>query len=81
MTKLLDAVQPHMPVVTADGAPVGSVDHEEGEDHIKLTEQEGRHKYVSWDWVDRVDEGKLVLNLARAQLEKAWKSNPEGRIR
>jgi hypothetical protein len=76
MTKLFDAVKPHMEVVSADGRVVGKVDHEEGQDRIKLTRDEsGEHRFVNWDWVDRVSEGKLHLKLDKTSLQEKWKAD------
>jgi hypothetical protein len=81
MTKLYDAVVPHMEVLSADGKPIGKVDHEEGVDRIKLTREEAGHKYINWDWVDRVQNGKLLLNLKFDQLQESWKTDPSAHIR
>jgi hypothetical protein len=76
MTKLFGAVQPHMEVVTSDGQHVGTVDHEDGEDLIKLTKADGAHRHIYWDWVARVDEGRLCLNVRLSQVEHAWRKAP-----
>jgi hypothetical protein len=81
MTKLYDAITPHMQVVSADGKPVGKVDHEEGVDRIKLTREGPEHKYVNWDWVDRAEAGKLVLNINLHELRKNWERDPSAHIR
>ena len=49
----------HMPVIGSDGAHVGTVDHLEGADHIKLTRTDsadGKHHLIPQSWVDHVDE-------------------------
>jgi hypothetical protein len=48
----------HMEVVGSDGMHVGTVDHLEGVDRIKLTKddsRDGKHHYIPADWVDHVD--------------------------
>jgi hypothetical protein len=48
----------HMEVVGSDGAHVGTVDHLEGENRIKLTRDDsadGKHHFIPVDWVDHVD--------------------------
>jgi hypothetical protein len=48
----------HMEVVGSDGMHVGTVDHLEGVDRIKLTKddsRDGKHHYIPTDWVDHVD--------------------------
>jgi hypothetical protein len=55
----------HMEVVSSDGKHVGTVDHMEGADKIKLTREDsgdGHHHFIPVDWVsdvgDRVRLGK-----------------------
>lgn len=82
MTKLIGALKPHMEVVSADGQLVGKVDHEDGQDRIKLTRDDaGEHRYLNWDWVERVSNGKLHLNLNKSGLHEQWKTNPSAHIR
>ena len=82
MTKLFGTVKPHMEVITTDGQTIGRVDHEEGQDRIKLTRNEaGEHRYINWDWVDRAEGGKLHLNLDGAALHEKWKSDSTAHIR
>jgi hypothetical protein len=52
-------IKEHMEVVGSDGRHVGTVDHLEGEDRIKLTRSDspdGRHHFVPLSWVSRVDD-------------------------
>lgn len=55
----------HMEVVAADGQHVGTVDHMEGRDMIKLTKNDpianGLHHYVPLHWVEDVDERVHLL--------------------
>ena len=49
----------HMEVYASDGTKVGTVDHMDGPDRIKLaksTSPDGQHHYVPLAWVDHVDE-------------------------
>lgn len=80
MTKTYD-LRPNMDVVAADGTPVGRIEHQEGPDRIKLAKDDGEEAYLSWDWVDRVEDGKVLLTMDRRGLEEAWQENPEGKIR
>jgi hypothetical protein len=81
MTKFYDAVEPHMDVLSSDGRPVGKVDHQEGVDRIKLTRNRGEHHYINWDWVDRVEDGKLHLNVSQSELQRSWQKDPSAHIR
>ena len=48
----------HMDVISADGRKIGTVDHLDGPDRIKLaknTSPDGRHHYVPFAWIDHID--------------------------
>lgn len=81
-----DEIREHMTVVDAEGAPVGKVDHVEG-DRIKLTrssttagvEGEGRHHFIPKGLVAEV-EGDTVRLSARADaLESIFETEEGGR--
>ena len=49
----------HMEVISADGQRIGTVDHLDGPDRIKLaksTSPDGQHHYVPFMWIDHVDQ-------------------------
>ena len=61
----------HMEVLSSDGKHVGTVDHMEGENKIKLTRSdieahEGHHHFIPVDWVRNVDD---TVRLAKTQDE------------
>ena len=48
----------HMDVIGSDGVKIGTVDHLDGPDRIKLaksTSPDGQHHYVPLAWIDHVD--------------------------
>lgn len=53
-------IREHMEVVGADGEHVGTVDHLEGKNEIKLTKTDpaamGRHHFIPVAWVEHVDQ-------------------------
>ena len=52
-------IKEHMEVVGADGRHVGTVDHLDGDDQIKLTRDDsadGEHHFLAVDLVERVDD-------------------------
>lgn len=52
-------IKEHMEVVGADGRHVGTVDHLDGDDQIKLTRNDsadGEHHFLAVDLVERVDD-------------------------
>ena len=67
-------IKQHMEVLGSDGEHVGTVDHLEGDDMIKLTQTDspdGQHHYLSADFVDRVDE-HVHLNITAAEAVEEW---------
>jgi hypothetical protein len=68
-------VQNHMEVLGADGEHVGTVDHLEGGDFIKLTKSDpaagGKHHFIPMEWVDHVDK-HAHLSLKSDQAKKEW---------
>jgi hypothetical protein len=68
-------IKEHMEVVGADGRHVGTVDHLDGGDQIKLTRSDsadGEHHFLSVDLVERVDDRvhlKITAQDARFQLQ------------
>jgi len=63
-------IKEHMEVLGSDGVHVGTVDHLEGQDQMKLTktdtDADGEHHFIPLAWVDHVDE-HVHLNPARRQ--------------
>jgi len=64
----LSAIKEHMKVIGADGAPVGTVDHVDG-DRIKLTKADsgqgghkGHHHYISGGLVAGVEGDTVRLS-------------------
>jgi hypothetical protein len=72
-------IREHMEVLGSDGQHVGTVDHMEGEDQIKLTkndpEADGMHHFIPMDWVDHVD-AKVHLNKSSREAKREWKPGP-----
>ena len=76
VTGVVDAsrIIEHMPVIASDGTQVGTVDHMDGPDKIKLaknTSPDGQHHYVPLTWVDHID-AHVHLNRATADVHANW---------
>jgi hypothetical protein len=71
-------IKEHMEVVGSDGVHVGTVDHMEGADEIKLTASDegadGEHHFIPLAWVDHVDK-KVHLKQSGAEAKARWKSH------
>ena len=67
-------IKEHMVVKASDGKIVGTVDHMEGRDRIKLTKSnspDGKHHFVPLDWVESVDE-HVHLDKAAGDVTAQW---------
>ena len=75
----LSQIREHMEVLGSDGEHVGTVDHLEDDGMIKLTHTDlpdGKHHYLSTDFVDRIDE-HVHLNLTAAEAVEEWEDEDE----
>ena len=69
-------VRKHMEVKGSDGQHVGTVDHMDGADKIKLTKSDsaahaGHHHYIPLSWVDRVDS-EIHLSKTSQDVTAHW---------
>lgn len=68
----------HIEVIGSDGAHVGTVDHMEGSDRIKLTRRDpnagGQHHFIPLAWAESVVNNQVKLNKTGAEAEAQWQS-------
>ena len=68
-------IKQHMEVLGSDGQHVGTVDHLEGGNKIKLTKADpkagGQHHFIPLDWVDKVDD-KVRLKKTAKDATTQW---------
>jgi hypothetical protein len=67
-------IKEHMPVMASDGVKIGTVDHMEGQDKIKLTKHDapdGKHHFIPLALVDHVDQ-QVHLNKAASVVRAQW---------
>jgi hypothetical protein len=60
-------IKEHMEVLGSDGEHVGTVDHMQGQNRIKLTKDDspdGMHHFIPLAWVDHVDEHVHLVKAA-----------------
>ena len=71
-----DKITEHMEVIAIDGIHVGTVDHLEGNNRIKLTKSDspdGRHHAIPLNWVDHVDE-HVHLSISADEATRRWET-------
>jgi hypothetical protein len=69
-------IKEHMEVIGSDGQHVGTVDHMEGSDKIKLTKTDapdGKHHLIALSLVDHVDQ-HVHLNKSAKDVQAQWQS-------
>jgi hypothetical protein len=71
-------IKEQMEVVGSDGVHVGTVDHLEGPDMVKLAKSDpdagGEHHFIPLAWVDHV-EMKVHLRQSGAEAKARWKTH------
>lgn len=71
-----ELIKEHMEVLGSDGQHVGTVDHMEGADKIKLTKSDedadGLHHLIPLAWVDTVDTS-VHLKKSSHEAKREWK--------
>ena len=67
-------IKEHMPVLGSDGAHVGTVDHLDGANRIKLTKNDSpddKHHFIPVSWIDHVDT-HVHLKKSASDAQKEW---------
>ena len=75
MAKAQD-IKEHMEVLGSDGQHVGTVDHMDGADKIKLAKsdtKDGKHHFIPLSLVDHVD-ARVHLNKSAKDAMAQWKT-------
>jgi uncharacterized protein (TIGR02271 family) len=73
-TGISGQIAQHMDVIASDGVKIGTVDHLDGPDRIKLaksTSPDGQHHYLPLAWIDHVDR-HVHLTKTSAEAKAAW---------
>lgn len=72
----VELIKEHMEVLGSDGQHVGTVDHLEGSDKIKLTKNDedadGLHHFIPLAWVEAVDTS-VHLKKTSHDAKREWK--------
>ena len=69
-------IQQHAEVVGSDHQHVGTVDHLDCKDKIKLAKNDqsanGQHHYIPTQWVQQIQGNQVVLNKTADQVFQQW---------
>ncbi|MEG2359681.1 DUF2171 domain-containing protein [Acinetobacter sp.] len=73
----LQSIQKHADVIASCGTKVGTVDHLEGTDQLKLTRHEssdGMHHLIPVSWVQEIRDNQVMLNKCADEVRQQWKA-------
>ncbi|MFD1437377.1 DUF2171 domain-containing protein [Acinetobacter terrae] len=63
----------HADVIASCGTKVGTVDHLDGSDKIKLTRnEEGSHHLIPLSWVSEIKDNQVLLNVDSEEVKNKW---------
>ena len=63
----------HAEVIALCGTKVGTVDHLQGTDQLKLTRHEdGHHHFIPLTWVDEIKNNQVMLNKDAEEVKSHW---------
>ena len=63
----------HANVIASCGTKVGTVDHLDGTDKIKLTRnEEGSHHLIPLSWVSEIKDNQVLLNVDSEEVKNKW---------
>jgi hypothetical protein len=82
MQQTFDATQvrPHMPVVSSEGGQLGTVDHVDANNTIKLTkDKNGQHHWIPMSWVTQIDNHIHVDRPGQQAMQQWSTTDPNAR--
>lgn len=71
----INDIKKHADVIASCGTKVGTVDHLEGENQLKLTRDEsGQHHLIPTGWIGEVKEDEVILNKNSEEVKDQWQA-------
>ncbi len=71
----INDIKKHADVIASCGTKVGTVDHLEGENQLKLTRDEsGQHHLIPTGWIGEVKENQVILNKNSEEVKDQWQA-------
>ncbi|CAI3106265.1 hypothetical protein MWMV2_MWMV2_00725 [Acinetobacter oleivorans] len=69
----INDIKKHADVIASCGTKVGTVDHLDGENQLKLTRDEsGQHHLIPTGWIGEVKENQVILNKNSEEVKDQW---------
>lgn len=79
--EMMAKIVEHIQVRGSDNDHVGTVDHLDGQSHIKLTKSsapDGQHHWIPIDWVQSVDDVAVYINRSGEDARSQWLTQGPG---
>ncbi|QIT18502.1 DUF2171 domain-containing protein [Acinetobacter pittii] len=71
----INDIKKHADVIASCGTKVGTVDHLDGENQLKLTRDEnGQHHLIPTGWIGEVKEDQVILNKNSEEVKDQWQA-------
>ncbi len=71
----INDIKRHADVIASCGTKVGTVDHLDGENQLKLTRDEsGQHHLIPTGWIGEVKEDQVILNKNSEEVKEQWQA-------
>ncbi|EXR38279.1 MULTISPECIES: DUF2171 domain-containing protein [Acinetobacter calcoaceticus/baumannii complex] len=71
----INDIKKHADVIASCGTKVGTVDHLDGENQLKLTRNEsGQHHLIPTGWIGEVKEDQVILNKNSEEVKDQWQA-------
>jgi len=71
----INDIKKHADVIASCGTKVGTVDHLEGENQLKLTRDEsGQHHLIPTGWIGELKEDQVILNKNSEEVKDQWQA-------
>ncbi|UYF81018.1 DUF2171 domain-containing protein [Acinetobacter ursingii] len=68
-------IKKHSDVIASRGTKVGTVDHLEGDNQLKLTRDENdQHHLIPTGWIGEVKDDKVVLIKNSEEVKQQWQA-------
>ncbi len=71
----INDIKKHADVIASCCTKVGTVDHLDGENQLKLTRDEsGQHHLIPTGWIGEVKEDQVILNKNSEEVKDQWQA-------
>lgn len=71
----INDIKKYADVIASCGTKVGTVDHLDGENQLKLTRDEsGQHHLIPTGWIGEVKEDQVILNKNSEEVKDQWQA-------